>query len=66
MAKAYIQIAPVLGFKSSVFNLVFTNNEGSLKLWERNGFKKLGRIPNVARTKEGGYVDSIMWGYEFQ
>ena len=33
MARAFVKIAPALGYKASVFNLVFENNIGSIKIW---------------------------------
>ena len=33
MARAFIKIAPALGYKASVFNLVFETNIGSIKIW---------------------------------
>ncbi|CAG8652000.1 13513_t:CDS:2, partial [Cetraspora pellucida] len=51
MAESFLLFAPLLGYKSSVFNLVFENNIASIKLWRSLGFKEIGKIPNAARLK---------------
>ncbi|CAG8747991.1 36664_t:CDS:2, partial [Racocetra persica] len=51
MAESFLLFAPLLGYKSSVFNLVFENNIPSIKLWRSLGFKEIGKIPNAARLK---------------
>jgi RimJ/RimL family protein N-acetyltransferase len=71
MAQSYLKIAPLLGYKSSVFNLVFENNTASIKLWKKLGFKEVGRIPNAGRLKkinseEEEFVDAIMFYYNFE
>ncbi|KAK9452517.1 hypothetical protein V1511DRAFT_519610 [Dipodascopsis uninucleata] len=69
LGKQYIQWAPKLGYKSSVFNLVFETNIASQRIWEGLGFEKIGRIKKVARLKgyeERGLVDAFMYGYDFE
>ncbi|KAF9268633.1 acyl-CoA N-acyltransferase [Marasmius fiardii PR-910] len=51
LAKSYLHYAPKLGYRASVFNLVYVNNVASVKLWERLGFTKAGRIPHAGRLK---------------
>uniref|UniRef100_A0A0W0F105 N-acetyltransferase domain-containing protein n=1 Tax=Moniliophthora roreri TaxID=221103 RepID=A0A0W0F105_MONRR len=51
LAKSYLHYAPKLGYRASVFNLVYVNNAASVKLWERLGFTKVGRIPHAGRLK---------------
>ncbi|KIK67501.1 hypothetical protein GYMLUDRAFT_93300 [Collybiopsis luxurians FD-317 M1] len=63
LAKSYVHYAPKLGYSASVFNLVYANNEASIRLWERLGFTKAGRIPQAGRLRrEDGkgeeYVDA--------
>jgi len=65
LARSYLQYAPRLGFKASVFNLVYVNNVASVRIWERLGFEKIGRVPRAGRLKrrqeDGGgeeYVDA--------
>ncbi|KAJ7818187.1 hypothetical protein B0H14DRAFT_1376500 [Mycena olivaceomarginata] len=66
LAKSYVHYAPKLGYRGSVFNLVYTNNSASVKLWEGLGFIKAGLIPKAGRLrrKDGNgeeYVDA--WVY---
>ncbi|KAK7045539.1 hypothetical protein VNI00_007371 [Paramarasmius palmivorus] len=63
LARSYLHYAPKLGYRASVFNLVYVNNTASVKLWERLGFTKAGRIPHAGRlrTADGKgeeYVDA--------
>ncbi|KAF9039421.1 acyl-CoA N-acyltransferase [Hymenopellis radicata] len=51
LAKSYVHYAPKLAYQASVFNLVYVNNTASIKLWERLGFTKAGRIPRAGRLK---------------
>jgi L-amino acid N-acyltransferase YncA len=79
MASAFIEIAPLLGYRASMFNLVFENNLASIRLWKSLNFKEIGRVPNAGylirnRTNtidqsqlniEEEYVDAIMFYYSF-
>lgn len=79
MALAFITIAPVLGYKASMFNLVFENNNASVRLWRSAGFQEIGRIPNAGYlikrkdpskednnpAEEEEFVDAIMFYYQF-
>ncbi|PVU84492.1 hypothetical protein BB560_002588 [Smittium megazygosporum] len=65
MGTAFIKIAPILGYKASLFNLVFATNEASLKVWRDLGFKESGRIPKAGFLKDYGYVDAINFFYDF-
>ncbi|CAF0892599.1 unnamed protein product [Adineta ricciae] len=75
MALAYLQIAPLLGYKASMFNLVFANNIASIRLWRSLGFQEIGRVPNAGllvkdkktnnEVEEEEYVDAIMFYYSF-
>ncbi|THV05137.1 hypothetical protein K435DRAFT_826619 [Dendrothele bispora CBS 962.96] len=51
LARSFLFYAPGLGYRASVFNLVYVNNEASVRLWERLGFTKIGRIPQAGRLK---------------
>jgi RimJ/RimL family protein N-acetyltransferase len=66
MGENYIKIAPKLGFKSSIFNLVFVSNVASYKIWDRLGFKRVGTIPKAGYLKGLGYTDAYVYGYEFE
>ncbi|KAJ3000067.1 hypothetical protein HDV02_000715 [Globomyces sp. JEL0801] len=66
MGKAFLQLAPAMGYKASMFNLVFENNVASVRLWDRLGFKVIGRLPNAGRLANSEkLVDALMYHYEF-
>jgi len=70
MGKAFKRIAKDLGYKGSLFNLVFSNNTASVKLWLKLGFTKLAVIPSAAilRTGHGDeteIVDAIQMYFDF-
>ncbi|KAJ7686479.1 hypothetical protein B0H17DRAFT_1071701 [Mycena rosella] len=70
LAKSYVHYAPKLGYQASVFNLVYTNNSASVKLWEGLNFKKAGLIPKAGRLrrKDGNgeeYVDAWVFYKSF-
>ncbi|GFZ43817.1 hypothetical protein JCM24511_01537 [Saitozyma sp. JCM 24511] len=65
LGKSYLEYAPRLGYKASVFNLVYKNNVASLKIWDSLGFQRVGLIPNAGRlrTQDGlgeEYVDAVV------
>ncbi|KAI8807691.1 acyl-CoA N-acyltransferase [Cladochytrium replicatum] len=70
LARSFLHVAPRLGYRSSVFNLVFETNVASLRLWDSLGFQRVGRIKKCARLKKRDgdgeeWVDAIMFQYEF-
>lgn len=70
LAKSYVHYAPKLGYRASVFNLVFVNNTASIRLWERLGFTKAGCIPQAGRLKRKDgqgeeYVDAWVFYKSF-
>eukprot|EP00842_Homolaphlyctis_polyrhiza_P002133 jgi/Hompol1/2920/HPOL_006230-RA len=66
MATAFIHIAPRLGYKASMFNLVFASNAASVNLWRSTGFREIGRLPAAGRLKGSDeLVDAIMFHYDF-
>ncbi|QRV98146.1 GNAT family acetyltransferase [Ceratobasidium sp. AG-Ba] len=63
LGQSYVKNAPLLGYKASVFNLVYANNAGSLAIWDRLGFTRAGLIPKAGRLKtaEGeAYFDAVV------
>ena len=65
MGKAYLRISKDLGYKGSLFNLVFESNQPSIKIWEKLGFIHIGTIPNSANLKNiDGFVDARMYYYD--
>ena len=63
-ARSFLFYGPACGYRGSVFNLVYVNNEASVKLWEKLGFVNVGRIPGAGRLRKAGggegeeYVDA--------
>ncbi|KAL3471891.1 putative acetyltransferase, GNAT family [Aspergillus californicus] len=67
MGKAYLQFAPLLGYKYSVFNLVFENNVASVKIWEKLGFRVIGRVPGAARLANSeDLIDALIIGKDLE
>ncbi|KAJ5832824.1 hypothetical protein N7474_001135 [Penicillium riverlandense] len=65
MGEAYLEYAPKLGYKYSVFNLVFANNPASIRIWEKLGFSVIGRVPRAARLANSEeLVDALIFGRE--
>ena len=48
------------GYRSVIFNLVFSENVAARHLWDKLGFKALGVIPGAVRKNDGTYRDSII------
>jgi L-amino acid N-acyltransferase YncA len=57
-----LQHARDLGYRSVIFNLVFSENHVARGLWNRLGFREIGKIPNAVQKDDGSYQDAIiMW-----
>ncbi|PVZ98796.1 hypothetical protein BB558_003279 [Smittium angustum] len=66
MGLAFIKLAPALGYKASLFNLVFESNTSSVRLWRSLGFIETGRIPKAGRLRNSDkLVDAINFYYDF-
>ncbi|GAA5947141.1 hypothetical protein JCM3765_002175 [Sporobolomyces pararoseus] len=70
LGKSYLHYAPLLGYRGSVFNLVYISNVASVRIWDALGFKRAGLIPKAGllRNAEGTgeeYVDAIVFHYDF-
>lgn len=76
LGKAFLKIVPIIGYRASMFNLVFESNVASVKLWQRLGFKEIGRVPRAGRLRgqgansgqepNEGYVDAIQFYWDFE
>ena len=55
-----LNYATQLGYRSVLFNLVFSENVAARHLWEKLGFKELGRIPDAVRKNDGTYQDVMI------
>jgi len=57
-----LQYAKDLGYRSVIFNLVFSENHVARRLWTKLGFRELAAIPGAVRKDDGSYQDAlIMW-----
>ncbi len=57
-----LQYARELGYRSVLFNLVFSENPAARHLWKKLGFSELAVIPGSVRQNDGTYQDAIiMW-----
>ncbi|MBM7069154.1 GNAT family N-acetyltransferase [Actibacterium sp. 188UL27-1] len=54
------QVARDLGYKAMQFNFVLATNTGAIRLWERLGFKTVGRLPRAFDHPEAGLVDALV------
>ena len=51
-----------LGYRSVLFNLVFSENVTARQLWQKLGFQELGIIPGAVLKNDGTFQDAIiMW-----
>ncbi|KAF9130594.1 hypothetical protein BGW39_002870 [Mortierella sp. 14UC] len=75
LGKAFLKVVPLIGYKASMFNLVFESNVASVKLWRRLGFKEIGRVPKAGLLRgqgelngeaKEGYVDAIQFYWDFE
>jgi RimJ/RimL family protein N-acetyltransferase len=53
MGRAFKRLAKDLGYRGSLFNLVFANNTASVKLWMKLGFTQLAVLPAAAVLRTG-------------
>ncbi|MBW4491493.1 MAG: GNAT family N-acetyltransferase [Trichocoleus desertorum ATA4-8-CV12] len=60
MEETMLAIAPTLGYKAVMFNLVFATNTPSISLWQSLGFSTIGRIPQAVQLAEGCQVDALI------
>lgn len=55
-----LDIARSQGFTAMQFNFVVSSNEGAVRLWCRNGFEIVGRLPRAFRHPTLGYIDAYV------
>lgn len=60
LGAAMLDYAKELGYRSVIFNLVFSENQVARRLWEKLGFRVLGAIPGAVRMSDGQYQDALM------
>ena len=57
---AMVEIAAIKGYTAVMFNLVFTTNTPSIRLWQSLRFETIGRILSAAPLSDGRVVDALM------
>jgi L-amino acid N-acyltransferase YncA len=55
-----LDYAKELGYRSVIFNLVFSENQLARHLWKKLGFQELGVIPGAVRKNDAAYQDAII------
>lgn len=55
-----LDYAKQLGYRSVIFNLVFSENVVARRLWEKLGFRPIGTIPGAVRKNDEAYQDAII------
>lgn len=60
MGETMLAYARQLGYRSVIFNLVFSENTVARRLWEQLGFERLGMIPGAVRKNDGTYQDAMV------
>ncbi|HEX4822959.1 MAG TPA: GNAT family N-acetyltransferase [Candidatus Polarisedimenticolaceae bacterium] len=60
MCEHSLETARVAGFTAMQFNYVVATNTGAIKVWERCGFKVVGRVPKAFRHATLGPVDVLV------
>lgn len=67
MGRCYVEWAPQLGYRGSVFNLVYANNPGSYRIWDKLGFTRVGIVPGAGRLANADEdVDAIVFYKDFR
>lgn len=56
-----INISKTLGYKILQFNAVVVTNEYAIKLYEKIGFRKIGKVPKSYRNISGEYEDILLY-----
>ena len=60
MCKHSQKVAVDLGYQAMQFNFVASSNEGAVRLWNKLGFKTVGRLPKAFNHPAKGYVDALV------
>lgn len=60
LGKHAIKTAKEKGYKAMQFNMVVCNNNPSIKLWLKLGFRILARLPKAYQHSSQGYIDSFL------
>ncbi|RMA42750.1 GNAT family N-acetyltransferase [Rhodophyticola porphyridii] len=49
-----------LGYRAMQYNFVIATNTRAIAIWERAGFRTVGRLPDAFRHPREGYVDALV------
>ena len=55
-----LEAAPILGYRAMQYNFVVETNTRAIAIWERAGFKIVGRLPGAFDHPEKGEVDALV------
>jgi GNAT superfamily N-acetyltransferase len=55
-----LEVAREMGFLAMQFSYVVSTNETAVRVWERCGFKVVGRVPAAFRHEQLGLVDILI------
>jgi ribosomal protein S18 acetylase RimI-like enzyme len=55
-----VDYARELGFRSVIFNLVFSENVAARHLWKKLGFAELAIIPQAVKNNDSSYQDAVI------
>jgi len=50
-----------LGFRAMQFNFVVSTNSAAVRVWEKHGFRVIGRVPAAFRHDTLGLVDALIF-----
>ena len=56
-----LETARELGYRLLIFNAVVACNERAIRLYERLGFQRIGRVPGGFLLKDGSWCDTILF-----
>lgn len=60
LGETMLDHARSLGFRSVIFNLVFSENHVAHRLWKQLGFRELATLPQAVRKDDGTYQDALI------
>jgi ribosomal protein S18 acetylase RimI-like enzyme len=60
MCEHSLEVARKAGFKAMQFSFVVASNQGAIRLWEKCGFRVVGRVPAAFQHKADGLVDALI------
>jgi len=60
LGRTMLAHAKQLGYRSVIFNLVFSENAIARRLWTKLEFTELGVVPGAARKNDGTYQDAMV------